>query len=242
MPMEFLQGTVLERTSRLEIGSGLLLTQDANGVPTLDYNPTSGLTQAQGDARYVLKAGDTVSGNLDVVGTLTKGGVAVSLAGHTHAFSELTTKPTTLGGYGITDALSAPFSQYSVADAQLSSNIARLNTAQTWGAIQTLLMDGVGLKHQAAAVGAAIYHTWHNSAGTRRGYLGFGSTNSSIFYIHNEEAGDVYLYAHNTLRTVFGSAGGTLYDAWTVTGNLTGSAKLTANRMVAPVGIDLWAT
>ncbi|MCL9971093.1 phage tail protein [Anoxybacillus kestanbolensis] len=32
--------------------------------------------------------------------------VGASPAGHTHAFSEITSKPTTLGGYGITDAIS----------------------------------------------------------------------------------------------------------------------------------------
>jgi hypothetical protein len=45
-----------------------------------------------------------LSGALDVGGSVTQGGVAVSLSGHTHTFASLTAKPTTLAGYGITDA------------------------------------------------------------------------------------------------------------------------------------------
>lgn len=41
---------------------------------------------------------------MDQTGTLNFNGTAVSLSGHTHTFDSLTSKPTTLSGYGITDA------------------------------------------------------------------------------------------------------------------------------------------
>ncbi|MBX0328676.1 pyocin knob domain-containing S74 family peptidase [Oscillochloris sp. ZM17-4] len=43
---------------------------------------------------------------MDFRSQLTQNGVPVALLGHTHAFGDLTGKPTTLAGYGITDALS----------------------------------------------------------------------------------------------------------------------------------------
>lgn len=51
--------------------------------------------------------------NLTVAGTITEGGTLLSakysLASHTHTFASLTSKPTTLSGYGITDALSSSY-------------------------------------------------------------------------------------------------------------------------------------
>lgn len=64
MALKLISNSTPYLLSELEIGSGLLITQDANGREKLDYNPASGLTQEQADARYVLKTGDVMTGNL----------------------------------------------------------------------------------------------------------------------------------------------------------------------------------
>lgn len=48
----------------------------------------------------------SVNGKTGAV-TLTSSDVGASPTGHTHAFAEITSKPTTLSGYGITDAIPA---------------------------------------------------------------------------------------------------------------------------------------
>lgn len=108
---------IVERASRLSLSSAFQLTQDADGLPLLDVNPGAFLTQAAGDARY-------------------------SQLGHTHTFASLTSKPTTIGGYGITDFNSLGDARWSalghvhsgaditsgtIADARLSANIPKLN-------------------------------------------------------------------------------------------------------------------
>jgi hypothetical protein len=48
---------------------------------------------------------------------------------------------------------------------------------------------GEAFRLRATSAGNAIFQTWYNSAGTRRGYFGFGTGSSSLFEIANEEAG-----------------------------------------------------
>ncbi len=70
-----------------------------------------------------------------------------SLLNHTHTFASLTSKPTTLSGYGITDAASSThthtfasltskpttLSGYGITDAASSANVSNWNTAYGWG-------------------------------------------------------------------------------------------------------------
>lgn len=61
------QGSSLYRGSRLEVGSGLALSQVSVGgryVTKIDTAAAFGITQEQADIRYVLKAGDTMTGSL----------------------------------------------------------------------------------------------------------------------------------------------------------------------------------
>lgn len=61
--------------------------------------------------------------NVDIPnGTLSQGGTAVSLSGHTHTFASLTSKPTTLSGFGITDGAT---------DAELSAHTSLTNNPHT---------------------------------------------------------------------------------------------------------------
>ena len=72
---------------------------------------------------------------------------AFSTLNHTHTFASLTSKPTTLSGYGITDAASSThthtfasltskpttLSGYGITDAASSANVSNWNTAYGWG-------------------------------------------------------------------------------------------------------------
>lgn len=74
----------------------------SNGIASLDA--TTKLERAQVPTMNVTLEGD-VSGNFAVDGSLnTRVNVVVQDNSHSHTFSNLTAKPTTLSGYGITDA------------------------------------------------------------------------------------------------------------------------------------------
>lgn len=108
-------------------------------------------------------------------------------------------------------------------DAQLSSNIARLNTAQTWTARQTLSAGEDPLHLRAVSALAAIYMRFLNSAYALRGYVGFPSYGGGTFHIYNAE-GDSNLYAGGGLQlTALAAGGGTLYGAWTTTDTMSAS-------------------
>ena len=88
----------------------------------------------------------SVNGRTGAV-SLTASDVGASPTGHTHTFAELTNKPTTLGGYGITDAI--PISQKGTANgvASLDGNvkvpISQLPSASTVSAGIVQLNDTV---------------------------------------------------------------------------------------------------
>jgi cytoskeletal protein CcmA (bactofilin family) len=84
---------------------------------------TGGLTLAEADARYVQRTGGNITGNLSVDGTLTVGGTAVSVSGHSHAASDITTG--------------------TLADARLSANVSLLNTAATVTAARTYVLSSL---------------------------------------------------------------------------------------------------
>lgn len=82
------QGSSLYRGSRLEVGSGLALSQVSVGgryVTKIDTAAAFGITQEQADIRYVLKAGDAMTGSL----TNSKAG-----GGSASAFYVNSTQPT----------------------------------------------------------------------------------------------------------------------------------------------------
>jgi hypothetical protein len=104
-----------------EAGKNLLGFQDGDGDMTAEIGTdVSGnlyLSTLVGGA-YVL-----VNDNLDVQGNITLTGLVdgvdiaafyTSYGSHTHTFASITSKPTTLAGYGITDAISASPDQFDV--------------------------------------------------------------------------------------------------------------------------------
>jgi hypothetical protein len=57
--------------------------------------------------------------------------------------------------------------------------------------ITTIIGNSGSLVQQASTVGGDIFHEFKNSAGTRRGYIGFGGVSSSLFEISNNENGAI---------------------------------------------------
>lgn len=54
------------------------------------------------------------------------------------------------------------------------------------------------LRSIPTVVGAAQFQAWYNSAGTRRGFFGFGGTSSDILYLHNETGGTLDFVGSNS--------------------------------------------
>lgn len=79
-------------------------------VSTRQWTNDTFYTQSQSDSRFAAlshshSAAEITSGTLNISRIPTgTSGTTVALGNHTHAFSAITGKPTTLGGYGITDA------------------------------------------------------------------------------------------------------------------------------------------
>lgn len=176
--------------------------------PTGDGNlhvPATGTT----NNNRVLKAGATA-------GSLSWGQVAYSeLTGvpatfpssaHNHPWSEINGQPTTLAGYGITDALTSTASD---------ARYLRKDVAST--GVGKVTLD-VGAAAFAVSAGAAdqVYMEWYARTAaptTRSGYLGFASTGITTFTL-SSEIGHIQLKA-NTI------ANGTIFLDAGSTGNIT---------------------
>jgi len=68
---------------------------------------------------------------------------------------------------------------------------------------------------QAATSTSAVYHTYYNSAGTRRGYIGYGTGGDALLDIVNEENGAMRFSTNNTERARIDSSGNLLVGTTT---------------------------
>jgi len=96
---------------------------------------------------------------------------------HAHAFTSLTSRPTTLAGYGITDAYTSATSDAryhplngAVADTQLSANIARLNGSASFAGIVST--SGAGACFYAQDRGGTFGWVMYASTGSLRWWNG----------------------------------------------------------------------
>jgi len=78
--------------------------------------------------------------------------------------------------------------------------------ATTVGGTLTVQSNGPNTTHQASTAAAALWNRWLNSAGTRRGYYGYGSGGDSTFTIINEEAGSFVLGTNNATALTLDSS------------------------------------
>jgi hypothetical protein len=95
------QGSALYRGNRVEIGSGLAVTQVSVGgryVTKIDTAAAYGITQEQADIRYVLKSGDTMTGTFNARDILPTADNTYSLG--SGAFRWTGVHAVTLYGYG----------------------------------------------------------------------------------------------------------------------------------------------
>jgi len=79
--------------------------------------------------------------------------------------------------------------------------------ATTVGGTLTVQSNGPNTTHQAGTATAALWNRWLNSAGTRRGYYGYGSGGDSTFTIMNEEAASFVLGTNNATVLTLNSTG-----------------------------------
>lgn len=163
-------GTPTDSAETLILGGGLLLDQDAEGLPILTVDADFGGigVSALDDLDDVIMAGvadnellqyDALQ-NAFVNVTLAEAGIAE--LGHVHAWGDITSgKPTTLAGYGITDA--APLSHvHAAADVTsgtfADARIPNLAASKITSGVFAVARGGTGLSTYTGA-GRLIYST-----------------------------------------------------------------------------------
>jgi hypothetical protein len=86
-----------------------------------------------------------------------------------------------------------------------TANVERLQIGAS--GVTTIKGDGETLIQQATTANSYIVNSYYNSAGSRRGYLGFGGNSSSVFNVWNQENGDMTFGTNNTEKVRITSAG-----------------------------------
>jgi len=93
-----------------------------------NFSILGGVLSIAGGVAFNLSANYSPTGLWNFTQIPEVGGIDVSLVNHNHTFAALISKPTTLSGYGITDAMSTSH----VANAITGTNISNWNTAFGW--------------------------------------------------------------------------------------------------------------
>jgi hypothetical protein len=106
------------------------------------------------------------TGVVDFTSTPTVSSTAVSLNGHTHTFASLTSKPTTLSGYGITDAVSTNTGLTSIT---APGSFGSFTTTGTTGGYSGIYFASAGLYLMITATTQGFYNgstwSWYFSSG-----------------------------------------------------------------------------
>lgn len=169
MTMMLTQGAaIIERLTRLEIGSGFILNQvqDASGVwvTQLDVPAGSGITQGQADLRYLQLTGGTLTGDLNISssGVLQMGGTTIVSAAR--VLQNVTTDASIIA-------------TGTLADARLSGNVPLKNALNTFSLANTF-SAGVTLGGNLTFTGATARiipgltnFAINNNAGTQNNLL-----------------------------------------------------------------------
>lgn len=96
---------------------------------------------------------------------------------------------------------------YTVADSADVAGKLSLTGGTLTGSL-TVTSDNVWLKNKASSSSAAQYQTWENSAGTRRGYMGYASGGDNTWSIVNEATnGGIVITPNGTGTTTISSLG-----------------------------------
>lgn len=199
--MELVQGSILERVTRLEIGSGLLLTQNADGIAKVDFNPAVAITQEYADTHYVQKIGDVMSGPLRVSSAYgwTLGNISAQAR-------------ITYGG----DAAGA-FSLIKETDGWANLYLYNLLSASQ---VQVGL-GAVGSVRMTSGGGSNIgFIEWWTPASVRQGYMGFGASGIALVM----EVGNFNLNGRTMASASIGTQGQLRAMGWYTAGDLAGLA------------------
>lgn len=137
-----LSGAYADLTGKPSLGTAAALNVAASGDAAsgeVVKGDDTRLTDARTPTAHTHSAADTVSGIFDAARIPDLSGVYSVLA-HTHTFASLTSKPTTLSGYGITDA--QPVDQDLTDIAALTGNGLLRKSAGVWGMDSATYLTG----------------------------------------------------------------------------------------------------
>ena len=187
----------LNTTILTQKGSGTLIhsyaiTAGTSGLFTTSDNSNSVITINRHPDNYYSQLGFNSSGaiyyrsyNNEAINT-SKAWVQVWHSGSLTNLNQLTNGPGYITGYTETDTLASVTGR----GATTSTAITISNTLN----VGSTLYANTGneyLRNTAGAVNNSQFQTWFNSAGTRRGYFGYGSGGSNTLELNNESGGDV---------------------------------------------------
>jgi len=179
------------------------MTGSVNITGSLSLNNIAIPTSASLASTYLPLAGGTLTGALSGTSAtfsstlLTGGDITVSKSGD----SGLNLNSTTTNGVAVTRYkttaagnlwgtginITAGDSRWEVYNFTLGASPFRISNA----GVTTINGDGASLIYQAKTVNADLYLEMKNSAGTRRGYIGYGGASSALFEISNSENGAI---------------------------------------------------
>jgi hypothetical protein len=146
--------------SPLSGGSGTQVpyfTVDIYGRVTgiTNTNITYPVTSVNGQTGAVSLSTTNIAEGTNLYWTNARGDARYSLLGHTHAFSEITSKPTTLSGYGITDAIGGSGTTNTVAKFTGSSTLGNSQLTDDGTTVKIGAPSGIGRLSVAGAVWAS---------------------------------------------------------------------------------------
>jgi hypothetical protein len=142
-------------------------------------------------------------------GALKWDGTAISLAGHTHTFASLTSKPTTLAGYGITDAYSSSNPSGYQTATQVATTVSNLvasapATLDTLNELAAALGDDPNF---ATTVSTNIGTKLSLTGGTMTGPLTMTDSGDPIYLNRIGSRGtEIYIGAGESLASITGTA------------------------------------
>ncbi len=199
--------------------TSLTFTGDATGTGTNSIALT--LANSGVIASTFNNSGTTVTPiTVDAKGRITSTGVAINI---TPPWSAITSKPTTLSGYGITDALST-------SGGTISGNLAVTGTFTVSGGTTTIESTTLTVTDPIITLGGStapliddnkdrgIEFRWHNGTVAKTGFFGYDDSTGYLIYIPD---------ATNTSEVFTGTLGD--IQATNFRGSLIGNASTVTN-------------
>lgn len=200
--MEFVQGSILERATRLEIGSGLQLTQNLEGDPILSLDPATAISLAYADSHYVRQIGDTMSGPLQMA-------IGAPYYGWTHG--NVSGQPRILYGSDAAGAFSLVNAANALANLYAATYIAGTELQVGTSGVGRVFVTPGGSSN-------AGYIQFFSPSLVRQGYFGYGASGISLVM----EVGNFNLNGRTIANLSIGTSGQMRATGWYTGGDLAG--------------------